>query len=568
LNKIENNKYQRVLYNYYLQNKTLYETAEAMNLSYQRVSTLRNKAEIEFQRIMDEEYANEANYPAGTTYALDFALTVADKEGNQTNYSKEMLRLYFQENEDPEFSLLFESPEAGQEYVKKYERYALSQTPGGHIFAERVNYAPQPQSSMSIIEQETGYVRALIGGRGEKNASLTLNRATDTTRQPGSTFKIVSTYAPALDSLGLTLGTVFEDEPYSYPDGSPVNNASMSFGGATTIRMAITNSVNVVAVKCLEQVTPDLGLKYLLDRLGFTTLATGDPAKDTDYLGNVWSDANLATALGGITHGVTNVELCAAYASIANGGHYIKPVYYTRIEDRNGNVLIDKTNPAPKVAVKESTAWLLTSAMEDVVTQGTGTLCQIPGQVVAGKTGTTEAYNDLWFVGYTPYYTCAVWSGYDNNEKIPDDARDFHKLLWQKVMSRIHEGLPYRDFTRPASITQAYTCTESGLLASNSCPGINEYYEAGTAPTEYCDGHWYDYDYDYGFYDDYGNYYTYSPETGETIVINPNTGLPYGAEGDATAGYNYNYGGDDTGYYTGDTGYGAMGEDAITYYNQ
>ena len=547
-----------------------YTRTKARNMVYSGGLKIYTTQDPSIQRIMDEEYANEANYPAGTTYALDFALTVADAEGNQTNYSKEMLRLYFQENEDPEFSLLFESPEAGQEYVEKYERYALSQTPGGHIFAERVNYAPQPQSSMSIIEQDTGYVRALIGGRGEKTASLTLNRATDTTRQPGSTFKIVSTYAPALDSLGLTLGTVFEDEPYSYPDGSPVNNASMNFGGATTIRLAITNSVNVVAVKCLEEVTPDLGLKYLLERFGFTTLATGDPAKDTDYLGNVWSDANLATALGGITHGVTNVELCAAYASIANGGHYIKPVYYTRIEDRNGNVLIDKTNPAPKVAVKESTAWLLTSAMEDVVTQGTGTLCQIPGQVVAGKTGTTESYNDLWFVGYTPYYTCAVWSGYDNNEKIPDNARDFHKLLWQKVMSRIHEGLPYRDFTRPASITQAYTCTETGLLASTSCPGINEYYEAGTAPTEYCDGHWYDYDYDYGygFYDDYGNYYTYSPETGETIVINPNTGLPYGAEGDAATGYNYNYGGDGTGYYTGDTGYGTVGEDIITYYNQ
>ncbi|MBQ9064028.1 MAG: transglycosylase domain-containing protein [Blautia sp.] len=562
-----------------------YSRAVARNKVYSGGLKIYTTQDPSIQRIVDEEYADESNYPDGTQYALDFALTVADDEGNQTNYSKEMLRLYFQDTEDPSFSLLFDSPEAGQEYVDKYKAYALSQTPGGHIFAERVSFAPQPQSSMSIIEQDTGYVRALIGGRGKKTASLTLNRATDSTRQPGSTFKIVSTYAPALDTLGLSLATVFVDEPYNYPNGSPVNNASMTFGGETTIRQAITNSVNVVAVKCLEQVTPDLGLKYLTDRFGFTTLATGDPLKDTDYLGNVWSDANLATALGGITHGVTNVELCAAYAAIANGGKYRKPTYYTRIEDRNGNILIDNTNPGTKVAIKDTTAWLLTSAMEDVVNEGTGTMCRINGQIVAGKTGTTEAYNDLWFVGYTPYYTCAVWSGYDNNEKIPDPARNFHKELWQKVMSRIHEGLPEIDFVRPAGITEATVCSESGLLAQDYCPAITEYFDSGTVPEEYCEMHWYDYDYGYGygFYDEYGNYYTYSPDTGETIVINPNTGLPYGAEGTygydtytdyGNGGYDYNggYTTDYGGYGADYGGYGAdgtyTGDSIITYYNQ
>ncbi len=515
-----------------------YTKTKARNMVYSGGLKIYTTQDPSIQRIMDEEYSNEANYPADTTYALDFALTIADEEGNQTNYSKEMMRLYFQDTEDPEFSLLFNSPEEGRPYVERYEKYALSQVPGGHIFAERVNYAPQPQSSMSIIDQSTGYVKALIGGRGEKTASLTLNRATDTTRQPGSTFKIVSTYAPALDAMNMTLATSFVDEPYNYPDGSPVNNASMSFGGEMTIRNAIIHSVNVVAVKCLEQVTPELGLKYLTDRFGFTTLATGDPAKDTDYLGNVWSDANLATALGGITHGVTNVELCAAYAAIANGGHYIKPVYYTRIEDRNGNILIDKENPAPKDAIKETTAWLLTSAMEDVVTKGTGTMCQLSNQKVAGKTGTTEAYNDLWFVGYTPYYTCAVWSGYDNNEKIPDNARDFHKQLWQKVMTRIHEGLPFKDFEKPAAISEAYVCSESGLLANDYCPAVNEYFDVGTIPEEYCYEH--SYDYSYGYYDEYGNFYPYSYGGYQdgTMLIDPNTGLPYTYD---SGMYSYDY---------------------------
>ena len=122
--------------------------------------------------------------------------------------------------------------------------------------------------------------------------------------------------------------------------------------------------------------------------------------------------------------------------------------------------------------------------MEDVVKQGTGTACQLDNMPVAGKTGTTEAYNDLWFVGYTPYYTCAVWSGYDNNEKLPDYARNFHKALWKKVMTRIHEGLPSKEFEKPASVEKLSVCEETGLLPRAGCPVITEYFDVGTMPTE------------------------------------------------------------------------------------
>ena len=472
-----------------------YTKKQATNLLYSGGLKVYTTQDSKIQNILDEEYADPSNYPDTVQYELDYALTVTDPDGNQVNYSKEMLQLYFQ-NEDPDFDLLFDSPEDGQTYVDKYKASILAN--GSKVLAERVNFAPQPQSSMSVIDQHTGYVKALIGGRGEKTASLTLNRATDTTRQPGSTFKIVSTYAPALNEKGMTLATTFEDEPYEYPDGSPVNNATRSYNGTTTIRTAIQNSINVVAVKCLEKVTPELGLKYL-DNFGFTTLAHGTEA-DKDANGNVWSDANLATALGGITRGVTNVELCASYAAIANGGNYIKPIYYTKILDHNGNILIENT-AAERSVIKESTAFLLTSAMEDVVKQGTGTACQLDNMPVAGKTGTTEAYNDLWFVGYTPYYTCAVWSGYDNNEKLPDYARNFHKALWKKVMSRIHEGLPSKEFEKPASVEKLSVCEETGLLPRAGCPVITEYFDIGTMPTEYCDQHFYgsndDYDYNY-----------------------------------------------------------------------
>ena len=467
-----------------------YTKTQATNLLYSGGLKVYTTQDSTIQNILDEEYSDPSNYPDTIQYELDYALTVTDPDGNQVNYSKEMLQLYFQ-NEDPDFDLLFDSPEEGQTYVDRYKESILAD--GSKVVAERVNFAPQPQSSMSVIDQHTGYVKALIGGRGEKTASLTLNRATDTTRQPGSTFKIVSTYAPALNEKGMTLATTFEDEPYEYPDGSPVNNATRSYNGITTIRTAIQNSINVVDVKCFEEVTPDLGLKYL-DNFGFTTLAHGTEA-DTDVNGNVWSDANLATALGGITNGVTNVELCASYAAIANGGNYIKPIYYTKILDHNGNVLIENTS-AERSVIKESTAYLLTSAMEDVVKKGTGTACQLDNMAVAGKTGTTEAYNDLWFVGYTPYYTCAVWSGYDNNEKLPDYARNFHKNLWKKVMTRIHEGLPSKEFEKPASVEKLSVCEETGLLPRAGCPVITEYFDVGTMPTEYCDQHFYDESYD------------------------------------------------------------------------
>ena len=560
-----------------------YTKTQAQNMLYSGGLKVMTTQSPSIQKILDEEYADPSNYPDYVQYALDYALTVKTPAGEQVNYSKEMMKLYFQ-NEDPSFDLLFDSQEEGQTYVDRYKADILSD--GSQVVAERVNFAPQPQSSMTVIDQHTGYVKAMIGGRGEKTASLTMNRATDSTRQPGSTFKIVSTYAPALNELGMSLATTFEDEPYNYPSGQPVKNASGSYSGTTTIRTAIRNSINVVAVKCLEQVTPELGLQYL-DNFGFSTLAHGTEA-DTDANGNVYTDANLPMALGGLTYGITNIDLCAAYATIANSGNYIKPVYYTKILDHNGNVLIENTS-AEKSVIKESTAFLLTSAMEDVVKYGTGTACQLDNMAVAGKTGTTDQYNDLWFAGFTPYYTCVVWSGYDDNQKIPDDARNFHKNLWRKVMSRIHEGLEYRDFQQPSSVEKISICSETGLLPRTGCPVIEEYFDVGTVPTEYCDQHFYEVpdeetegelvlDPDLTQTPDDPN----NPGTPEEPVIpdNPdNTGGDGtggdGTGGDGTGGDNTggdNTGGDGTGGdgtggdYTGGDNTGGEGTDDIVYY--
>ena len=551
-----------------------YTRTQARNMLYSGGLSIFTTQDDTIQQILDQEYADESNFPDYVQFELDYALTVKNPEGEEVNYSKEMLRLYFQ-NEDPSFDLLFDTQEEGQAYVDRYKADILAD--GSTVVAERVNFAPQPQSSMSVIDQHTGYVKAIVGGRGEKTASLTLNRATDTTRQPGSTFKIVSTYAPALNEKNMTLATTFIDEEYNYPDGSPVNNYTKTYGGETTIRKAIEQSINVVAVKCLEEVTPQLGLQYL-DNFGFTTLAHGTEA-DRDSNGTIWTDANLAMALGGITNGVTNVELCASYAAIANGGNYIKPIYYTKILDHNGNVLIENTS-AGRSVIKESTAWLLTNAMEDVVNNGTGKACRLDNMTVAGKTGTTEEYNDLWFVGYTPYYTCAIWSGYDDNEKLPQDQRDYHKALWKKVMQRIHADLPNQDFVMPSTVEKCNVCAQSGLLPRAGCDVITEYFDVGTLPTEYCENHFYS-------IDDYDEYEIFTddslPEDTLNIpgnledILNSDGTLPDGTNPDNTgenpgntdtpaepsdpgsSGGGEDYGGDD--YDGGDVDYGYGGDD-------
>ena len=442
-----------------------YSENQAYQLLYSGGLRIYTTQDTDIQAICDEEYSDPANYPEGTTYTIDWALSVENEDGSQTHYSKEMLRDYFRSLYGSDFNLLFESEEEAQGYIDEYKDHVLED--GQRIVAERTSFSPQPQTSMVILDQSTGYVKALVGGRGEKTASLVLNRATDTTRQPGSTFKVLSTYATAFETGKYSLATTYVDEPYSYTNGQEVHNASGVYGGTTTIRNAIINSVNVVAVKCITDVTSQAAYDQLL-KFGFTTL-------DDKH------DIYQTLALGGIYKGVSNLELTAAYAAIANNGIYTKPVFYTRITDQDGNTLIDKT-PEQSRAVSTSTAALLTSAMQDVVKMGTGQACQLAsGMPVAGKTGTTSDYNDVWFVGFTPYLTCGVWAGCDNNEDLTETQRDFHKVLWNKVMERISETQEIRDFVLPSSVRYTSICNTSGLEANPYCPSVtSELYAVNT----------------------------------------------------------------------------------------
>lgn len=369
----------------------------------------------------------------------------------------------------------------------------------------------QPQASLVLIDQHTGCVKAIVGGRGEKTASLTLNRATETKRQPGSTFKILTAYAPALESYGKTLATLYENEPYQYENGGSVSNWDITdYSGPETIREAIIRSINVIAVKCLTEITPQVGFDFAR-RFGISTLH-----ETYETASGAASDIIQPLALGGITEGVSNLELCNAYAAIANGGIYHTPKFFTRIEDRSGTVIFDTAIPnhtqdgqtsdlsaaSSETAqlsdntriLSDSTAFLLTSAMQAVVSSPSGTAygtINVAGQTVAGKTGTTSSYKDIWFVGYTPYYTCCIWGGYDNNQSLPVGSRTYSKTLWSAVMSRIHADLPASSFIPPDSVTAVTLCQTSHLPArTDVCPNTYlEYFAVGTEPKEICPIH-------------------------------------------------------------------------------
>lgn len=461
-----------------------YTDTQAYNAVYSGGLSIYSTQNQTLQQICDEEANDDSNYPGLKEYGLDYALTVTRADGSTENYGSNNIKNYVKETYGKDQGLLYSSEDAARAMVEKWKATIARE---GDTYDERITITPQPQSSITIMDQKTGQIKAMVGGRGEKASSLGLNRAYQgSKRQPGSTFKILAAYAPALDSCDKTLATTIDDEPYTLKNGQVLRNANKQYGGTTTLREGIKRSINVVAVKLSDEITQELGYEYC-QKFGISTLV-----KNKTINGKVFDDSTSQTlALGGITEGVYNYEMCAAYATIANGGEYNKPTLYSKVVDHDGNVLLDGTGESHTV-LKDSTAYLLTSAMEDVVNSGTGTACQLPNMPVAGKTGTTTSNKDLWFCGFTPYYTCAVWGGYDDNKECDYDT-SFRFRLWKGIMSRIHENLEEKDFKVPSSVERKSICTITGKLAGSGCPSITEYFAKDTLPAETCSGHGYSY---------------------------------------------------------------------------
>lgn len=490
-----------------MKNELGYTETQAYNALYRGGLTIYTTQDASIQKVCDTVINNSSYYPADSTYQLSYQLTVTDAEGVAHNYNAGTMKNWFAKKKKKNIPLYYNNKKKANQYIKVYKK-AMSKAKGCQVEGEKIDFVIQPQVSFVVMDQTTGQVKAICGGRGEKTASRTLNRASTSLRQPGSTYKILSTYLPALDTSGMTLATQQKDEPYYYPGTKRrVKNWYTGYRGMVTIRKAIADSMNVIAVKTLEQVTPKVGYDYLLN-LGFTSLVESY----TDASGKIYSDISLPMALGGLTKGVSNLELTTAFASIANGGVYNKATFYTKIIDHDGNVLLDKSpvvtktkdkkgnevttvsTSSSKQVMKDSTAFLLTSAMQDVVNSGTGTALKMRdiNMPVAGKTGTSTGNKDLWFVGYTPYLTAGIWGGYDASEKQSNTT--YHKAIWKAIMEKLSKK--HKDekakFKMPASVVAVRTCTVCGKpLAKDhySSRSKKEYFAKGTVPEETCSVH-------------------------------------------------------------------------------
>ncbi len=444
------------------------------------------------QAIVDEEFANPENFKFNDRWALEYALTIFDEKGEEHNFSKENMATWFRNKYGySKYKLLYSSQENAQAAIDEFragcfEELGLAETEDNYV--ESIRMVVQPQMSMVIEDHSTGRIVAIAGGRGAKEGRRTLNRASGSSRSPGSVFKVLASVGPGIDTGMVTLATTHWDAPFNYNSGTAVQNTSRSCSYKNlSLRYCIAYSMNIIAVKNLTYIGPETGFTYL-QNLGFSTLTAGK-----EINGMIYSDVTQSLALGGLTYGVTNEDVTGAYACIANGGNYIKPHLYTKVTDSYGNVILDNTVSQGKQVFKETTAWLLISAMRDCVNYGTGTRVRFPNMDIAGKTGTTSDGWDHWFVGMTPYYTAGVWTGYDDNTEQTWDEMHTSEQLWNAIMSRVHENLDYKEFVQPEGIVAVQVCSESGLLPieglCDSCV-ITEYFAEGTEPVDYCDLHY------------------------------------------------------------------------------
>ena len=476
-----------------LKQKLGYTETQAYNAIYREGLKIYTCQDQSLQKICDDVINNDKYYQKNTKSYLSYQLKVKKSDGETELYTEGDVRAFINDAHKKRISFYFKNRKKAEKYIKMFKKKNLDKH--DKILSESINLIKQPQASFVLMEQSTGKVRAIVGGRGEKTANRTLNRASSSKRQPGSTFKVLSTYLPALDTSGFTLANVMDDAPYKYPGTNKrvKDWDSSGYKGLTSLRQGIVDSVNIVTVKTFQKVTPQTGFDYLLN-LGFTTLVDRRETSD----GQIYSDIQLPTALGGLTDGVTNVELTAAYAAIANGGTYIKPVYYTKIVDSKGNVLLQNSKSGKKV-MKNTTAWLLTDAMKDVIKRGTGKKAAFKKIKMpqAGKTGTTSDNTDFWFEGYTPYYTAGIWLGYDS--MFTQMSGSASKIMWRDIMEKVHKvkKLKNKNFKKPEDIITRKICKKCGKLAvyglcDRALDGNDiktEYFARGTQPKESCDCH-------------------------------------------------------------------------------
>ncbi|KXL53253.1 penicillin-binding protein 1A/1B [Anaerotignum neopropionicum] len=421
-----------------------YNRKQAYDLIYSGGLQIYSTMDTTMQSAMESAFLDDSLFPAsdGTldvTYLISVMDTTnADANSNQTHYEKKTTA---------------KTQDEVDAFVASVQEELLDET---HVLVlDKVTVSKSLQAAMVIMDQHTGEIKALVGGRGQKPGDSVFNRATQALRQQGSAMKPLASYAPAVDMGLLMPGSVIIDEPITYGSWSP-RNWNGKFLGPCTVRQGIRDSMNILAIKTFMMVGAESSYKYM-ENFGLSTLVEEDKAG--------------TTALGGLTKGISVLEGTAAYAAIANGGVYNEPHYYTVVYDHDGNVLLDNGNIDTHRVIKETTAYMLTDMMKDVITGGgsaTGHKAAISGMTVAGKTGTTNDTKDLTFYGYTPYYTAGIWMGYDT-AKLIANAGNAHLNIWRTVMSQVHQGLTNKDFQKPSGIVTQTYCSACGGIPSELC---------------------------------------------------------------------------------------------------
>ena len=342
----------------------------------------------------------------------------------------------------------------------------------------------KPQAAMVVMDPYTGQVKGIVGGRGEKVGNRVLNRATQSLRQPGSSIKPLAVYAPAIEYGVITPATVVHDTAIRIGNWTP-KNADSSFMGPITARVALEKSRNTPAVRILDKLGVDRSFDFMTKRLGFTTLVSSEKRAD----GEIHTDKYLSSlGLGGLTDGVSVLEMTAAYSSFVNNGIYTTPTTYTKVVDSSGRVILEN-KPKTVRAMSETTAYSMVHMLSGVVDYGTGTAARLGNVFSAGKTGTTDHDIDRWFAGFTPNYVGVVWSGYDSPKSMSGMYNPCTNA-WRQVMTKIHQNETINKIPVPDGMVSRVVCQESGRIATGTCENKRtEYFKSGTQPSSFCYSH-------------------------------------------------------------------------------
>ncbi len=405
------------------------------------------------------------------SYHTDAALKqITNQVMQEKNVSREFAEKYVYSSglviyttEDPTIQATVE-----QEFSKtKYQLKGHEKDKNGSLKNDHT------QAGMAIIDYKKGEVVAVGGNLGEQTASG-WNRATQMVKQTGSSIKPIADVAPALQEKIITPATVYNDNKTDFNGYSPKNDHD-KYRGFINVRQFIATSQNIPAVKIMKELTPKKSIEYL-EKMGISSLDNK-------------SDNELPLAIGGLTHGISPLEMAAAYGTIANDGVYITPTFYTKVTDSSGNVVLTPKQEQKKV-FSEQVAYLTRSITEEPVKSGgTATYCDITGIETCAKTGTTDDSKDRWLCGMTPYYSAAVWFGYDSPEEVRYSGTNPAGQIWSSVMKTIHKKLANANFNTPSGITQATVCRKTGCLATTSCTDTyTETFAQDNLP-EKCEGH-------------------------------------------------------------------------------